>query len=756
MSKALIKIVNDKLTLVGSLPTSNPRVISIMGKARMGKSTFLNAIVTHLTRQSQAPFKAMDSDDHCTRGIDSYFLESHNLLLLDSQGLDYEDASHDPMLLLFLYLVSDLIIFNDTRRLENGALKLMEPICAFTNYLDIDTVVKPKLYFRIFDSDVKDPAKNLEKVLGTYPDQYQSIRNSIKHLFDADLCLLKTEPLDRPAKLMLENNMYAELLREEYLGFKVAIQQILHASQSSKQKTILNKVPELVSLINNNQEIRIEKLDVVKLQAENDIHKWIEANVSPVMYSSITVDGTQKSYDENVVPRIEQREAVLRSFAKRFKDVEDSIRTPYYDQLNGKMTEPIEAAKEQSRKLAMIKVEPLLKQAQTHKFQEVSSTNNSFSTIPETFWNSFFTPFIKVQTAVTNLYNPVKQEMTDWVNKSCNEVKSTMDKLREEEMKQFNAFSDDCARVEHSFNKHTLQGVEKNPMNDTLLCTENSKILQTMVGQVMAYQSGSITKFIKPRTLTFSFRDAKDFIIEQLFNVPTSNIGANYDLTKSRLESMRSNLLQQISDPNFPALRKLVEVKEQYLQGKLLPNTSVVNVMIRNNPEIEFISDNIAVQLMSDANTYPIMTKKTQLASYEKIYNEAFGKLLSKGYCKQHDGNLIFETSKSESFITLNFKSKPTRYELSIHDLFKHQVTKLYCQRVNSGLVFPTRMDISAAAKRPVTPPHPGHPLKQQFLCKSCNKNIKIETEGCQCIASCYCQSCSLGHVASCPLYITL
>lgn len=762
MSKPLIKIQQDKLSLVGSIPQGNPRVISIMGKARMGKSTFLNAIVTHLTRESQAPFKAQDSDDHCTRGIDSYYLESHNLLLLDSQGLDYEDASHDPLLLLFLYLVSDLIIFNDTRRLENGALKLMEPICAFTNYLDIDTVVKPKLYFRIFDSDVKDADKNLEKVLGTYNDQYQSIRNSIKHLFDADIRLLKTEPLDRIAKELLHTNAYGILLEEEYYGFRAAIQQILKASENSTPKTILNKVPDLVNLINNNQEIRIEKLDVVKLQAENDIHKWIEANVAPNMYSSIQVDGTQKTFEENVNPRIFQRDNVLRSFAKRFKDVEDSIRSPYYNQLNEKMTKPIEDAKEQSRKLASDRIAPLLKETQAFKFQEISSTNNSFSTIPDTFWNTFFQPFTKVQNAVATLYNPVKTEVLDWTTKSCNSVKSTVESLREEEMRQFNVFSEDCSHIEHNFKDFTLKAIEKNSMNDARLVTENSKILQTIVGQTMANQQAAITNFIKPKTINFSFNAARELFIQHFMNISSAGLNANYDLTKSRLESMRNNLLGQIASPDFPALRKLIEAKEHYLQGRILSCTPLVGNMIRNNPEIEFISDEIGTNLMSDAADHKIMTKKTHAATYEKVYHEAFAKLLIKGYCKKDDGPLIFETIHNKGTwpsITIQFKQNPNIYEKYLLSLFKHQVAKLYCQKVNTGFVFPKRLDINEFPKNTYMPKkvhphtHP-HNLNQQFLCKSCNKNKKIEAEGCQCVATLYCTECSVGHTTSCPLYM--
>jgi hypothetical protein len=48
---------------------------------------------------------------------------------------------------------------------QNEALRLIEPICTFTQYLDVDAVDKPSLIFRLSDGkQVKDPKKNLENV----------------------------------------------------------------------------------------------------------------------------------------------------------------------------------------------------------------------------------------------------------------------------------------------------------------------------------------------------------------------------------------------------------------------------------------------------------------------------------------------------------------------------------------------------------------------------------------------------------------
>jgi len=236
----LVTFKEGKLTLTDAVSTISglPRVISMVGKGRRGKSTFMNAIVSHMASMNLTPFQTSDGDEHCTKSIDAYYFEEQNLLLLDSKGLDYEDSRNDPALLLFLHQVSDIIIFNDRQRLDNSALKLLEPICAFSNYInmDDDTPRKPKLVFRIADCEIKDIGKAIHMLLETtYDDQYQSIRNTIRLLFDADIQLIKTEQLDRAARKLLDGGQLLEMLGQEEYGFRAAIEAILSLATSAAQ-----------------------------------------------------------------------------------------------------------------------------------------------------------------------------------------------------------------------------------------------------------------------------------------------------------------------------------------------------------------------------------------------------------------------------------------------------------------------------------------------------------------------------------------
>ncbi len=709
MSQPFVKIINDKLSLVGTIPNGNPRVISILGKARMGKSTFLNAVVSHLRNSSEAPFKAMDCDDHCTRGIDSFYVKEHNLLLLDSQGLDYEDASHDPHLLLLLYILSDVIVFNDTRRLENGALKMMESVCTFTNYLDIDTVVKPKLYFRIFDSDVKDPQKNLEKVLGTYQDQYQSIRNSIKHLFDKDLRLLKTEPLDRPAKLMLANNMYRELLNEP-LGFREAIETILSASHSAVAKSILSDVPSVIEKINSNEEISIEKLDVVKLQAEVDIHQWIQDSVPATLYGEMVVDGTQKSFEDVVEPRKSEKKRILTAFTKRFKDVEESIRGPFYKSLSERLDKPIQNAIEVSRQkaLEMVKTQNTVAHA-PRDFPVVNSLSNSFTTIPAEYWTNYLGVLNTLESTIQSIFEPIKKELMDWITQVRFVLRHTIDLICEEEKKEKLAVSRLSADMLVGMSDWMLGFVENLEMEKALV-QSNTDIMKGVKDAYIDEFEKKVQTLI-PRRKVFFKMNTTGVLVPSIEMLSATN-SQTYDLVKTVYDFFVEKVTFFANSTNTPVRGSIVEQKVKFLSNKLLPSSTPVKggpldgiqgwkihpwtyKVITANPEIHFIDDEIVrrhLQMPIDHKSFSVMIFKTHMNTYAKLYAETIKDLMAKNYVTEDYSSQIVHTGKHEpgKETVVNVYACQNKYDAIVSDLFIKRLQKNFCKRMVEGFEFPT------------------------------------------------------------------
>jgi hypothetical protein len=416
MSTPLVKIAGKHLSLidVSQIPEEGSlRIVSILGKARMGKSTFLNAILNRIGN-SQKAFQTQDNDEHCTRGIDYYFCKEQRLLLLDCQGLSLEDSSHDPQLLLFAYLVSDIIIFNERMMLQNEALKLMEPICGFMTYIDMEGIRKPQLYFRISDADlVKDPKHNLTRVLTRYADQYQSIRDSIVHLFQPGIGIVKTESLDRSLKRALQDDNYAALFKDESLGFGSAIDTLigdLPPGRSAKEWK--GGLAQIIHGINHNEKITIDKLDVVLTLAKLEISDYIRA-IPASFFADLSIDAFQTTYDRIVKPRIEAAQNLLADFERRFKSVSKEIKDTYLQELATRLATPIDLAKRQMTGLAEAQINHLV--AAACRECTYPSLHNLHSSFTHTPYPSYLTGFQELLAAIEPLYEPVRTKYENWM-----------------------------------------------------------------------------------------------------------------------------------------------------------------------------------------------------------------------------------------------------------------------------------------------------------------------------------------------------
>lgn len=459
-SLPFVKIVEGKMALQAALdiPDAAPlRVVSILGKARMGKSTFLNAIVSKLKSRNVKPFATQDNDEHCTRGIDAYYCADSSLLLLDCQGLALEDSSHDPALLLFAYLISDVIIFNERMMLQNEALKLLEPICAFMTYLPMDEIVKPRLYFRISDGDiVKDAGKNLEKVVCIrYNDQYQSIRDSITTLFHPSIGIVKTDSLDKGMKKRLAADEYLALFEDASLGFAPAIEEILAALPAGRPAGAWKaSVPRFIESINRNDKITIEKLDVVGMVGKIALAEWV-GGLSDSLFTELPADGLQATYETHIKPRQNAKKTTLSEFTRTFKTTGEAIKKPYYDKLAERLNAPIQAALEKMTAMARASVQKLGEAAVADRTLTVSNVDATLSSKTAAYWNHLLVGHADLAKACQPLYAPVKDEWIAWIHHCHETVQAAVEVIRLKETEELKALTALSGRLLSEFRTST-------------------------------------------------------------------------------------------------------------------------------------------------------------------------------------------------------------------------------------------------------------------------------------------------------------
>ena len=698
-SKPLIRFDGTKLLLVeNELPTTPVKIISIIGKARMGKSSFLNAFISKYSGKNTTIFTTQDGDDHCTLGIDYYYIPEHNVLLLDSQGLAHENASHDPSLLLFIYLVSNIIIFNESTMLQNSALKLIEPICTFTQYLDMDTCEKPSLIFRISDAKRgSDIHKTLEKLMAHHNDQYNSIRESVENVFAQPVKIIKTEYPQKAEDSLLSSNDYMGLLSVKENGFDSAIASIIDdISAVVPRENILTSIPGYIDSINNNEQININKLDIVALTHNNDILMWLN-KVSADLKSEIEVDGTQEMYEKNVVTRQAAVKKVKTEFTKRFKNITETIKKDHKAKLDAELDGPIERAKLNSEKkarehLAKCGVDSLLKAQPLGTIPDAGIT-----VVPNShLLTSYLSAYQRFQRAIQHIYEPVRIIYDKIINSMYEEVNKKLEKAREISQQQKSAVEEKCKRVLETFNGWLMD--EINGRDNSIVFEKNSDIYAKYRKQKIDEVVEFIGTTVKRQNIAM--------IISYQNKLEAYFTDTGHTEVDTKYELIANIYTEFVNQLNLYPLKEsgiddfLIEKKEELLNGMLIMNPTVANKIYATNPEIQFVYDSILLKtcildkLGLSKTEMPYMTVRTWTSFYMPMYDKAMETLIADGMCNSRKTfrDFIIQTPEEIVNIIKVTTNPSSMYEMIICEKLMTEMKKIFCIMTTNEEVFPKEM----------------------------------------------------------------
>lgn len=698
-SKPLIRFDGTKLLLVeNELPTTPVKIISIIGKARMGKSSFLNAFISKYSGKNTTIFTTQDGDDHCTLGIDYYYIPEHNVLLLDSQGLAHENASHDPSLLLFIYLVSNIIIFNESTMLQNSALKLIEPICTFTQYLDMDTCEKPSLIFRISDAKRgSDIHKTLEKLMAHHNDQYNSIRESVENVFAQPVKIIKTEYPQKAEDSLLSSNDYMGLLSVKENGFDSAIASIIDdISAVVPRENILTSIPGYIDSINNNEHININKLDIVALTHNNDILMWLN-KVSADLKSEIEVDGTQEMYEKNVVTRQAAVKKVKTEFTKRFKNITETIKKDHKAKLDAELDGPIERAKLNSEKkarehLAKCGVDSLLKAQPLGTIPDAGIT-----VVPNShLLTSYLSAYQRFQRAIQHIYEPVRIIYDKIINSMYEEVNKKLEKAREISQQQKSAVEEKCKRVLETFNGWLMD--EINGRDNSIVFEKNSDIYAKYRKQKIDEVVEFIGTTVKRQNIAM--------IISYQNKLEAYFTDTGHTEVDTKYELIANIYTEFVNQLNLYPLKEsgiddfLIEKKEELLNGMLIMNPTVANKIYATNPEIQFVYDSILLKtcildkLGLSKTEMPYMTVRTWTSFYMPMYDKAMETLIADGMCNSRKTfrDFIIQTPEEIVNIIKVTTNPSSMYEMIICEKLMTEMKKIFCIMTTNEEVFPKEM----------------------------------------------------------------
>lgn len=344
----LIEFVDNNLNLSSKLDIKNKYIISIVGDARKGKSTFLNLIINYLTKENKEYFKIDDGLSHCTLGVDYYEIDDY--LFLDCQGLNYQDSSNDPKLLLFIYSISNIIIYNDKNVINNNVFTTLQPMAMFLNtFKNFNASI---LYFRISDYELEgNPYKLLDNILINQKDQFDNVRESIKKLFSS-IEINITEPLDRSEKSLFKKRDFNKIL--EITNFNNIIKEIYSLINSQTKKKI--DINKLINNINQNKKIDYKKLDLYTQITINEVNEFIKLNISNNDdFNLFTVNGYSKNELEIYQSNINK---LLNNFKEQFNKIPKNLQSLFNQELNI-IKDKYQSMKDKNYKLSLEIIEPI-------------------------------------------------------------------------------------------------------------------------------------------------------------------------------------------------------------------------------------------------------------------------------------------------------------------------------------------------------------------------------------------------------------
>ena len=422
-SKQLITFNDNKLVLSSKLELEKTKIITVIGRARLGKSSLLNIIYSYLTGTEQETFKSSSSVKHVTHGIHYYCYDKLNLLILDSQGLDYSDSSNDHKILLFCYSISDMIIYNDKNIFNNSSLNCLCQLSSFVNRIE-NINIKPILVIRIADYDLDDNIDDVIKItLEHQNDQYDNIRNAMTTLFST-IIGLQTNHLDKSDMINMKSHKYLDILKNKENNYEECIRKTLSLLDLvSFKKLTLNTLNTLIYNINNNININYMVLDIYTQISKTQILEFI-ISIPKFAYHIISVDGSQDDYEQVYMPRFLQYQNIMNDFDTKFKLLPDNIKNNYRIDIDNKLKEPLECAmKEIIMKATKLK-DIILWTDSRIKIGDTQIEEFNITKIEE-----FYSYCI---TKISHIYIPIVMEQRKIYDTSLIELKEQMIKINEE------------------------------------------------------------------------------------------------------------------------------------------------------------------------------------------------------------------------------------------------------------------------------------------------------------------------------------
>lgn len=340
----------------------NATIVAVVGKARSGKSTFLNAMLFELgiVEAGNLQFREKDLDkrggifktgstgSQVTRGIDCFLVKTpkKNYLFMDVQGIMEGNAGFDHGLLMAAYTMCDVFIYSQPNTVTHELFGSLIPMASFLPCVSADR--KPVMILRLFDRSLDSEKADLDKCFHeltnpTIKDNFTTIRTAINQLF-SEHHIVQSCPLNLNNKsrfktlkdLMRRSDDYEPESYQAMITNTINIIQNMrthsHSEFTERSRAIeaqINKckvdLTKCDALLNKN---RLDLMDDMTVITGGENNPIITTEDSKVSTSGSRCDGF------SIAEIIKRRKQQYDDYVKKFNTVAESVRTPEFSKLH--------------------------------------------------------------------------------------------------------------------------------------------------------------------------------------------------------------------------------------------------------------------------------------------------------------------------------------------------------------------------------------------------------------------------------------
>lgn len=441
------------------VPEYNTKIVTMIGPTQGGKSTFLNAVVSYCKNQYMNPFERVDLKDRRiikkgneqfsdqTSGLDGYVCVNDNsktnFIFIDVMGLFGSASECDPIIMLFCYAISDLIIFNAHHKIDIQQLLMFNYISNNINiYMQLKEINKPAAIFRIFDSATQsdeDAKIQFNTMMDDRNDSCKIIRGYFKNLFNWDNNFIWSVHPDQSIldQLHKDNNMSSFITsNKSYQKSCINLLELLF-KMPKKQRNILKELIDAAEFVNK----EFSKVDIcsIEIKLSDEMSNWI-SEMKAGKYAEIFEPIGHLNYSNKTYPLLKNREEKIAECKAEFKRFEHDIN---YNYALNKIFKPIDEAIEDIHRTINTHISLLIDHIRDDLKDRLFIDNECISIINLTWCNkSKFNQIIGE--SLTDIAFDLKCQIINDFNKQYQEIENKFSVVREKFINNIKTTIEQC------------------------------------------------------------------------------------------------------------------------------------------------------------------------------------------------------------------------------------------------------------------------------------------------------------------------